>query len=437
MLKLLILLVVILGVIAVAQLARVYELTSNLRNKREEDVSLADNRLNAVLWIVYMVVFYIFFIWLMVKYGKPLPEAATRHGATVDWLMDVNLIIILIVFFVVNTLLFYFSAKYYYREDRKAKFFPHDNRLELAWTVVPSIVLTFIIIYGLRTWNQMTGPLEEGQYIECEVIGEQWKWYVRYAGQDGELGMVNWNLVDGAKNIIGVVHEDLIDAKIEEIDTKIEQFKADVDANYNLMAESQREVMRDEIYRLERHKQRILDIEDYDIEQGLTGWSAGLDDIFPKPMELHLPVDTTIRLKFRSKDVIHSAYMPHLRAQMNTVPGVPTEFTVFPTITTAEMRDKLDDPDFNYVLLCNKICGSAHYNMHIPVVIETWEEYNAYLAKQEKENNTFGVMSGLVEPTPTEDVAPEETAPEGEAVEEPAPTAESSGDEPDVTAATH
>ena len=65
MLKLLILLVIILGVIAVAQLARVYELTSNLRKNREEEISHADNRLNAVLWIVYMVVFYIGFIYLM------------------------------------------------------------------------------------------------------------------------------------------------------------------------------------------------------------------------------------------------------------------------------------------------------------------------------------------------------------------------------------
>ena len=112
MLKLLILLVIILGVIAVAQLARVYELTSNLRKNREEEISHADNRLNAVLWIVYMVVFYIGFIYLMVVYGKPLPEAASEHGKDVDMLMNVNLIIILIVFFAVNTLLFYFSAKY-------------------------------------------------------------------------------------------------------------------------------------------------------------------------------------------------------------------------------------------------------------------------------------------------------------------------------------
>ena len=412
MLKLLILLVIILGIIAVAQLARVYELTSNLRKNREEEISHADNRLNAVLWIVYMVVFYIGFIYLMVVYGKPLPEAASEHGKDVDMLMNVNLIIILIVFFAVNTLLFYFSAKYYYRKDRKATFFPHDNRLELIWTVVPSIVLTFIIIYGLRTWNKMTGDIEGNDFETVEVIGEQWKWYVRYPGADGQLGMVNWNLVDGSKNIIGVVHEDLIHDKLEQIDQTMVQLRDDLNANRNMMSAGQVESVEDELYRLQRHKQRILDIEDYDIEQGLTGWTAGLDDVFPKPMELHMPVNKQVLIKFRSKDVIHSAYMPHLRAQMNTVPGVPTEFKVTPTITTAEMREKLGDPDFNYVLLCNKICGASHYNMHIPVIIESEEEYAAYLESQAAENNTFGVMSGVVEAqeAPTEDAETETPA---------------------------
>ena len=412
MLKLLILLVIILGVIAVAQLARVYELTSNLRKNREEEISHADNRLNAVLWIVYMVVFYIGFIYLMIVYGKPLPEAASEHGKDVDLLMNVNMIIILIVFFAVNTLLFYFAAKYYYRKDRKATFFPHDNRLELIWTVVPSIVLTFIIIYGLRTWNKMTGDIEGDDFVTVEVIGEQWKWYVRYPGADGELGMVNWNLVDGSKNIIGVVHEDLINDKLEQIDQTMVQLRDDLNANRNMMSAGQVESVEDELYRLQRHKQRILDIEDYDIDQGLTGWTAGLDDVFPKPMELHMPVNKQVLLKFRSKDVIHSAYMPHLRAQMNTVPGVPTEFKVTPTITTAEMREKLDDPDFNYVLLCNKICGASHYNMHIPVIIESEEEYGAYLESQAAENNTFGVMSGVVgaQEAPAEDAEPETPA---------------------------
>lgn len=54
--------------------------------------------------------------------------------------------------------------------------------------------------------------------------------------------------------------------------------------------------------------------------------------------EIHLPVGKKIHFRMRSQDVLHSAYMPHFRAQMNCVPGMVTEFAFVPTLTTAEMR---------------------------------------------------------------------------------------------------
>lgn len=54
--------------------------------------------------------------------------------------------------------------------------------------------------------------------------------------------------------------------------------------------------------------------------------------------EIHLPVGKKIHFKMRSQDVLHSAYMPHFRAQMNCVPGMVTAFAFVPTLTTAEMR---------------------------------------------------------------------------------------------------
>jgi cytochrome c oxidase subunit 2 len=74
--------------------------------------------------------------------------------------------------------------------------------------------------------------------------------------------------------------------------------------------------------------------------------------------------------------------MPHFRAQMNTVPGVPTRFKMTPTITTKEMRGKLGDDKFDYVLLCNKVCGNAHFNMQMKIVVESEEEYLAWMEKQ-------------------------------------------------------
>ena len=97
--------------------------------------------------------------------------------------------------------------------------------------------------------------------------------------------------------------------------------------------------------------------------------------------EIHLVVDKPVLLKNRSQDVIHSAYLPHFRVQMNCVPGLTTQFGFTPTQTTAEMK-KQEGEDFEYVLLCNKICGAAHYNMQMKFIVETQEEHDIWLSTQ-------------------------------------------------------
>ena len=99
--------------------------------------------------------------------------------------------------------------------------------------------------------------------------------------------------------------------------------------------------------------------------------------------ELHLPVNSKIVFKFHSRDVIHSAYFPHLRTQMNVVPGMTTEFFVEPTITTDSMRLITGNPKFEYILLCNKVCGVAHYNMKMNLVIESRQAFKRWYKKQQ------------------------------------------------------
>jgi len=95
---------------------------------------------------------------------------------------------------------------------------------------------------------------------------------------------------------------------------------------------------------------------------------------------------------------------------MNCVPGMITQFAFTPTITTAEMRQQesvtdkvarinelrrerstelaalgeevLDSYEFDFLLLCNKICGTNHYNMQMKIIVESQEEYEAWLAEQ-------------------------------------------------------
>ena len=446
--KLITLLVVIAGVIALAQLAKVGQLTSLIRNKKEEDISDADTRLNGGLFIAFMVAFYASFIFLIIRYGDYNPPAASAHGESYDTLMDFNMYIIMAVFFLVNSVLFIFANKYRFDKERKARFFAHDNRLELIWTVIPSIVLAVIIIYGLRTWNEMTGDASDDA-LRVEVYSKQFDWTARYPGADGEFGLANYNLITPT-NPLGIVTQDGVTEALAEIKGQIAsleselahergrllaekasieeqlhaddhhghghghdhdhaeghgddhdhhgispEFKANLEARLHevehmlasdqvvVLSNAAAEAKEDKLHRLKRHRQRIEEVKPFDYDGGIAAWEAGADDKIMKG-EFHLPVGREVEFVFRSRDVIHSAYMPHFRAQMNTVPGVPTRFKMTPTITTDSMRTVLDDPDFNYVLLCNKVCGAAHFNMQMAVVVETEEEYNAWLESQEE-----------------------------------------------------
>ncbi len=106
------------------------------------------------------------------------------------------------------------------------------------------------------------------------------------------------------------------------------------------------------------------------------------DDI--KGDAIVIPVNRPVRFHILSKDIIHSFYMPDFRVQINAVPGMTNYFQFTPTVTTEEMRDKMNDPQYNYVMLCAKICGGSHWNMQKEVRVVTEAEYSEWLSKQAK-----------------------------------------------------
>lgn len=106
----------------------------------------------------------------------------------------------------------------------------------------------------------------------------------------------------------------------------------------------------------------------------------GYDDIVVNDT-LFLEKGVSVNFRMRSQDVIHSAYFPHFRAQMNCVPGMETWFHFVPTITTDEMRKITGNPEFNYMLLCNKICGTSHYKMGLLIYVGDKKAYNHYMAR--------------------------------------------------------
>lgn len=98
--------------------------------------------------------------------------------------------------------------------------------------------------------------------------------------------------------------------------------------------------------------------------------------------EMHVVVNKPVLLRIRSKDVIHDVGIPYFRVKMDAVPGLVTRFWFIPTVTTEEMRKKTGNPDFNYEIACDQLCGKGHYGMKGIVVVETQAEFDAWKAKQ-------------------------------------------------------
>lgn len=108
---------------------------------------------------------------------------------------------------------------------------------------------------------------------------------------------------------------------------------------------------------------------------------SSYDDFIPT--EIHVPKGRNVEFKIRATDVIHSVYAPHFRLQMNAVPGLPTSFWFVPTKSTADMRAELGDENFNYELVCNKICGRGHFAMRYVIVVDEPDEYDKWYASQQ------------------------------------------------------
>jgi cytochrome c oxidase subunit 2 len=397
--KLIILLVIILGAIAIAQLVRVYELSSKLRKSGEHEISTRDNNLNAKMMLGFMLLFFASVVYLFLKYGwTGRGEAASIGGVETDWLLELNLIIITIVFFFTNFLLFYFSFKYVKKPGVPAFYYPHNNKLELLWTVVPAVVLAVIIILGLKTWNNLTG-MSGKDAVNVELFSKQFDWTARYAGKDNILGKYDYKLTTD-NNELALVTTNTIDSSLRimmEGPNGIRNIQKLLNNRDTVLSDSTISVLKVDLSRKERLFRLLTQMkQNHNSKLDATAW----DDIIVKDT-LFLSKDQEYEFIFRSKDVIHSALFVHFRAQINAVPGMATRTKFTPTITTDEMRKKKNDPKFNYVLMCNKICGGAHYKMKMIVVVKEKADYKEWMnsmMKQTFKDKYFPVAEAAIAP---------------------------------------
>ncbi|MEC5148046.1 cytochrome c oxidase subunit II [Chitinophaga sp. 212800010-3] len=179
-------LVVVLIFIVIFQIAKASEYVSIL--KGEKKAREQSNRINGFLLIAFLVLGLIGVYWCndLLK-GKILGESASVQGEGVDTLIYVTLAITGIVFVITQILLFWFAFKYQEKEGRKAFYFPHNNKLEVIWTVIPAIALTVLVAFGLKHWFQLTSEAPKDAAV-VEITGKQFNWIFRYPGKDGQLG---------------------------------------------------------------------------------------------------------------------------------------------------------------------------------------------------------------------------------------------------------
>ncbi len=346
MIALISILCLILIAMVVVQIGKVTELASRIRGEEEaqEEANVWNGRFSLAFLVVFLVgcvVSAIYYKNSMLGYGPHI--SASEHGSQLDRLFNITLFFTGLVFVITHIFLFWFAYKYQGKSGRKALFFSHDNKLEIIWTAVPAVVMTFLVVGGLDAWNTVMADVSpDEEYIEIEATGMQFLWTMRYPGPDGVLGTKNYKLITPL-NQLGVDFSD--DKSLDDV------------------------------------------------------VSAAAGEI------IKLPVGKKVRVRITARDVLHNFDLPHFRVKMDAIPGIPTYFVFTPSVTTEEYRERLgaldkngkplypewhlpSDPTdpgskprwqaFHYELACAELCGSGHYSMRRIVEIVSQEEYDAW-----------------------------------------------------------
>ena len=95
---------------------------------------------------------------------------------------------------------------------------------------------------------------------------------------------------------------------------------------------------------------------------------------------MHLVVNKPVKLIIGAKDVIHDVGLVHFRMKMDAVPGTPTTMWFTPTKTSKQMVEETKNPDFVYEISCDQMCGNGHTGMRGTIIVETQEEFDAWMA---------------------------------------------------------
>lgn len=318
---------ILLVVLVIYQISKASEYVSVIRG--EEASFKSRNKVNGFMMVAFLVggliACYYCNKWIYPKTNFQYGSSSVE-GQDVDDLLWITILITGIVFFITQILLFGFAYKFRYKEGRKAYFFPHSSKLEIVWTVIPTLTLVVLVTMGLRSWYKFTGDAPANA-MQVEVTGKQFSWIFRYPGKDGVFGKKYFKYIDeAAGNPLGEIWHDsaALGAKTDP---------------------------------------------------------ANFDDIVTQGT-MYLIKGKPVKLLIASRDVIHDVGLPQFRMKMDAVPGTPTTLWFTPKYTTEEMKTRTNNPNFTYELSCDQLCGNGHYSMKATIIVVTQAEFDAWMAKQ-------------------------------------------------------
>ena len=125
---------------------------------------------------------------------------------------------------------------------------------------------------------------------------------------------------------------------------------------------------------------KLLDLQENPL--GLDRSDPASKDDVTTLNQLYLPVNKPIVVRLRSKDVIHSFNIPEFRVKQDAVPGFTIPVWFIPNITTAEMRTRTGNPEFQYEIACAQLCGLGHYRMRGFVTVQSPEEFQKWMEEK-------------------------------------------------------
>jgi cytochrome c oxidase subunit 2 len=327
--------IVLIAVVAV-QIGKVTELAAKIRG--EEDSLERSNRTTSRWLLIFMVLFLVlcvssayYYKNYMLGYGPH--EAASLHGKSLDKMFNITVIVTGIVFFITQIALFWFSYKYRHRKGGKATYLPHNNTVEIIWTVVPAVVMTFLVVGGLDAWNDVmadVGTTED--VIEIEAMGYQFAWQLRYPGPDGKLGSRDYRLTSG-NNPVGQDWTD--ESNLDDIHPGEIVLPVGKKVRVRILA---RDVLHD--FYLPQFRVKMDAV-------------PGMPTYF-----VFTPEKTT------------EEYRQTLR-----------EYAEYQIPDPQDPEKQLWE-NFNYELACAELCGKGHWSMRRLVRIVSEEEYEAWLEEQ-------------------------------------------------------